>query len=79
MYNNIDTNIHLDEDQIKAILTDEEYSLIIAGAGTGKTTTMASKIKYLVDIKKIPPNEILAISFTKKATEELQKKNSSGF
>lgn len=46
---------------------------IIAGAGTGKTTTMASKIKYLVDIKKIPPNEILAISFTKKATEELQK------
>ena len=74
MYNNIDTNIHLDEDQIKAILTDEEYSLIIAGAGTGKTTTMASKIKYLVDIKKIPPNEILAISFTKKATEELQKR-----
>lgn len=74
MYNNIDPNIHLDEDQIKAILTDEEYSLIIAGAGTGKTTTMASKIKYLVDIKKIPPNEILAISFTKKATEELQKR-----
>ena len=36
MYNNIDPNIHLDEDQIKAILTDEEYSLIIAGAGTGK-------------------------------------------
>ena len=74
MYNNIDPNIHLDEGQIKAILTDEEYSLIIAGAGTGKTTTMASKIKYLVDIKKIPPNEILAISFTKKATEELQKR-----
>ena len=74
MYNNIDPNIHLDEEQIKAILTDEEYSLIIAGAGTGKTTTMASKIKYLVDIKKIPPNEILAISFTKKSTEELEKR-----
>lgn len=74
MYNNIDPNIHLDEEQIRAILTNEEYSLIIAGAGTGKTTTMASKIKYLVDIKKIPPNEILAISFTKKATEELEKR-----
>ena len=74
MYNNIDPSIKLDENQQRAILTDEEYSLIIAGAGTGKTTTMASKIKYLVDIKKVPPEEILAISFTKKATEELEKR-----
>ena len=74
MYKDIDSNIKLDIDQQKAILTDEEYSLIIAGAGTGKTTTMASKIKYLVDIKKVNPSEILAISFTKKATEELEKR-----
>lgn len=74
MYKDIDSSIKLDIDQQKAILTDEEYSLIIAGAGTGKTTTMASKIKYLVDIKKVNPSEILAISFTKKATEELEKR-----
>ena len=43
MYKDIDSNIKLDIDQQKAILTDEEYSLIIAGAGTGKTTTMVSK------------------------------------
>lgn len=36
MYNDIDPEIHLDEEQIKAILSDEEYSLILAGAGTGK-------------------------------------------
>lgn len=71
MYNEIDPNIHLDDEQIKAILADEDYSLILAGAGTGKTTTMASKVKYLVDIKGINPNKILVISYTKKATEEL--------
>ena len=74
MYNGVDPNIKLDKDQIKAILADEDYSLIIAGAGTGKTTTMASKVKYLVDIKKVAPSKILVMSYTKKATEELEKR-----
>lgn len=74
MYQGIDDHIHLDKEQIKAILADEEYSLIIAGAGTGKTTTMASKVKYLVDIKKIDPSKIVVMSFTKKATEELERR-----
>ena len=74
MYKGIDDNIHLDKEQIKAILSDEEYSLIIAGAGTGKTTTMASKVKYLVDIKKVDPSKIVVMSYTKKATEELEKR-----
>lgn len=74
MYSGIDDNIKLDEEQIKAILCDEDYSLIIAGAGTGKTTTMAAKVKYLVDICNINPQEILVMSYTKKATEELDKR-----
>ena len=74
MYKNIDDNIHLDKEQIKAILSDEDYSLILAGAGTGKTTTMASKVKYLVDIKKVPPEKIVVMSYTRKATEELEKR-----
>jgi len=74
MYKGIDDNIKLDKEQIKAILAEEDYSLIIAGAGTGKTTTMVSKVKYLVDIKKINPKEIVVMSFTKKATEELEKR-----
>lgn len=74
MYKGIDDNIHLDKEQIKAILADEDYSLIIAGAGTGKTTTMVSKVKYLVDIKKVDPQKILVMSFSKKAVEELEKR-----
>lgn len=74
MYKGIDDSIHLDKEQIKAILSDEDYSLIIAGAGTGKTTTMASKVKYLVDIKKVEPSKIVVMSYTKKATEELEKR-----
>lgn len=71
MYKGIDDNIHLDEEQCKAILADEKYSLIIAGAGTGKTTTMVSKVKYLVDKKKADPERILVMSYTRKATEEI--------
>lgn len=74
MYKGIDNNVVLDKEQIKAILADEKYSLIIAGAGTGKTTTMASKVKYLVDIKHINPSKILVMSYTKKATEELESR-----
>lgn len=74
MYKGIDDNIKLDEEQIKAILADEDFSLIIAGAGTGKTTTMVSKVKYLVDIKKVNPQDIVVMSFTRKATEELEKR-----
>ena len=71
LFLSIDSNIVLDEEQRKAILTDEDYSLIIAGAGSGKTTTMAAKVKYLVEKKKINPQNIILLSFTKKATEEL--------
>ena len=40
MYKGIDDNILLDEEQRIAILTDEDYNLIVAGAGSGKTTTI---------------------------------------
>lgn len=70
----MDKNIILDEEQRKAILIDEDYNLIIAGAGSGKTTTMMAKIKYLIDIKEVHEDEILAISFAKKNTEELKEK-----
>lgn len=72
MFSNIDNNIILDDSQIEAILNEDKYTLILAGAGTGKTTTMVGKVKYLVDIKKVDPSRILVISYTKKAVEELQ-------
>lgn len=70
----VDPKIKLDEEQRKAILTDEEYCLVIAGAGAGKTTTMAAKVKYLVDIKKVLPQKIVVISYTNKAIDELKER-----
>lgn len=74
MFKEIDDNIILDDEQIKSILADEDYSLIIAGAGAGKTTTMVAKVKFLVDIKKVNPQKIVVMSYTRKATEELEKR-----
>lgn len=70
----VDPNIVLDENQRDVVLTDEDYCLVIAGAGAGKTTTVAAKVKYLVDKKHIDPKQILVISFTNKAVEELKDK-----
>lgn len=79
MYKNIDNNVLLDEEQRIAILTDEDYNMIIAGAGSGKTTTITAKIKYLVDIKKINPKDIVVISFTNKAVDELKQRINNDF
>lgn len=70
----VDPVIVLDEDQRKVILTDEDYCLVIAGAGAGKTTTVAAKVKYLVEKQGIEPRDILVISFTNKAVGELREK-----
>ena len=70
----VDPAISLDEEQRKVVLTDEDYMLVVAGAGAGKTTTVAAKVKYLVDRLGVCPNQILVISYTNKAVEELQGK-----
>ncbi len=69
-----DKNIVLDEEQRRVVLSDEDYTLVVAGAGAGKTTTIEAKVKYLIDKKKIDPNRILIVSFTRKATKELQER-----
>ena len=70
----IDPAIMLDDDQRRVVLTDEDYCLVIAGAGAGKTTTVAAKVKYLVEKRGIKPSEILVVSFTNKAVGELKEK-----
>ena len=70
----IDSDISLDEDQRRVVLSDEDYSLVIAGAGAGKTTTVAAKVKYLVERQGINPQQILIISFTNRAVSELRDK-----
>ena len=74
----VDPVIVLDDDQRRVVLTDEDYCLVIAGAGAGKTTTVAAKVKYLVDKQGIDPKQILVISFTNKAVNELKDKIQKG-
>lgn len=70
----VDPKIKLDEEQRRVVLSDEDYTLVIAGAGAGKTTTVSAKVKYLVEKKGISPEQILVISFTNKAVGELWDK-----
>lgn len=71
IFKDVDPNISLDEEQRKAILIDEDYSLIVAGAGSGKTTTMAAKVKYLIEKKNIDPKSIILLSFTNSSVNDL--------
>jgi DNA helicase-4 len=61
----------LDENQRNAVVNDDLRQLVIAGAGSGKTLTVAAKVKYLVERKGINPKDILLISFTRKAAGEM--------
>lgn len=70
----VDPDIKLDEEQRRVVLNDSDAALVVAGAGAGKTTTMAAKVKYLVEKQKVPPEEIMVVSFTNKAVNELKEK-----
>lgn len=61
----------LDKEQRKAILQDEKSNLIIAGAGSGKTLTICGKVKFLIEINKIQPEQILLLSYSKKSCDDL--------
>lgn len=74
MLNEVDPDVLLDQEQRRAVLTDDDHCLLIAGAGAGKTTTMAAKVKYLVDKLGISPDDIIVISYTNKAVDELRER-----
>ncbi len=64
----------LDIYQRQAILMDEDYLLINAGAGSGKTLTMIGKIRYLIAYLNYQETDILCISFTNNTTNNLKEK-----
>ena len=61
----------LNERQHEAVVSDESRLLVLAGAGSGKTKTLLQKLVYLVEEKGVSPSNILAITFTKNATNEM--------
>ncbi len=68
----------LDNQQRNAILKEEDNSLVIAGAGSGKTSTIVGKVRYLIDRYKVAPREILLISFTNKSATTLAARTGVG-
>ena len=64
----------IDINQKKSILVDEDNLLINASAGSGKTTALLGKVRYILEQKLAKPNEILVLSFAKKIRKEIQKK-----
>ena len=64
----------LNPDQQKAVRSTDGPVRIIAGAGTGKTHTLISRIAYLINEKKVDPNKILSLTFTNKAAHELSER-----
>jgi DNA helicase-2/ATP-dependent DNA helicase PcrA len=69
----VDTK-RLNKEQQEAVKHKEGPLLIIAGAGTGKTTVITERIKYLILSKKAKPDEILALTFTEKAAREMEER-----
>lgn len=67
----------LTDAQQNAILHDENNTLVVAGAGTGKTTTLIGKAAYLVESNLAKPEEILAIAFTTRAEQEMEDRQLS--
>lgn len=68
------SNLKLNKEQIEAIKHGKGPLLIIAGAGTGKTTVVTERIKFLILGKHAKPSEILALTFTEKAAREMEER-----
>ncbi len=65
---------NLNEEQKKAVVYKNGPLLIVAGAGTGKTTVITTKMAWLILRNQIKPDEILTLTFTDKAAEEMEER-----
>ena len=64
----------LNEAQKKAAFFVDGFSLILAGAGSGKTRVLIAKVVYLIKEKKVPPSSIMMVTFTNKAALEMKER-----
>lgn len=64
----------LDNNQILSIVNEKHNNLIIAGAGSGKTTTIIGKVKYLITKNNVDAKDILILSFTNASSKEMKER-----
>lgn len=64
----------LDNQQRRSIVSGEDNCLVVSSAGSGKTSSIVGKVRYLIDIKHVKPQNILLISYTNKAAAELTER-----
>jgi len=69
--------VHLNKNQKEAIIDLEGPCLIVAGAGSGKTRVLTSRVVHIIKEKKAWPNQILCVTFTNKAAREMQNRIAS--
>ncbi len=73
--NSIDKLIeNLNKEQKDAVISTEGPNLIVAGAGSGKTRVLTTRLIHIVNQKKAWPNQILCVTFTNKAAKEMQNR-----
>ena len=73
--NNIDKLINdLNKEQKEAVLNTEGPNLIVAGAGSGKTKVLTTRLIHIINQKKAWANQILCVTFTNKAAKEMQSR-----
>ena len=64
----------LDKSQREACVADEVATLVVAGAGSGKTSTIEKKVEYLIKVRGVSSDDILLLAFTNKAADEMTER-----